>query len=766
MAKTFVITSGKGGVGKSNIAVNVAVELARRQLRTCLFDADLGLANVNLLFGIHPERTVDDLLFRDVPLEQIMIRTEHGVDVLPGSSGVEQLANLDRDRLGDLLSRFQSLDEYDYLLIDTGSGISRNVISFCLAAEETILVLTPENTSLADAYATLKVLSLNGYMGTVRVVVNKCASIPQAKKTYRHFHSVAEKYLKVVLQPGGVVLQDNQLSRAVSLQFPAVALAPESVYSQCIRALVANLLRSRESDSGEDDAAGEDFWARFARVVDGDLLLPGGDSRPTAASPVPQNNITTVSPAEKRQRAAATTPGNSSPYPNVGLWSQDGLPGPVSLYGYILEEESRGGLVSEQIERLVAHDPGLLGRLLATVGQRQRGAGRKRTGIAALIEELGEDSVRRFMVGTATHTLLGWSNAGDLLAVNRLWLHSLRCGLMARSLAELVNYPAPEEVYIGGLLHDLGRLLLQNRFPTLYRHYQPHEHPEEMLEAERQRVGRTHMELGAELLAEWGVNSFIVDGARFHGEPDERIATALDMTRLICVGHRLSIPVEEQVAEGVDSARELLHISPAQVFICMQKVSEEVNRIGALYGIEQHQNEETAHSVLDRFRRRAVELTTLQGVLPPPAAGGGKRAEVRSICRGLQLLFGLNRAICLFPDPQSGKLRATGYGDGYGQDFVDNIVFSLNSKGSSIVEAYRSKGVCVLSGEDLSVLADRQLLGLMRSELLLCLPLQVGGVRSGLVICGIGAVEREHFTPMFSTLELFAARAAARLSHV
>ena len=148
MTKTIVITSGKGGVGKTNISVNTALELAKRDYRTCLFDADFGLANVDIILGLHPEKTLNDVIYGDKNLEDIILHSEAGIDIIPGSSGIEKIANLTSDKISELVSAFSQLSEYDYFLIDTSSGISKSVISFCLAGTETFVVITSEATSL------------------------------------------------------------------------------------------------------------------------------------------------------------------------------------------------------------------------------------------------------------------------------------------------------------------------------------------------------------------------------------------------------------------------------------------------------------------------------------------------------------------------------------------------------------------------------------------------------------------------------------------
>ena len=163
MTRTITITSGKGGVGKTNLSLNLALELARLGHHTCLFDADFGTANVNILLGISPRYDIKDVISKDKVLNEIIIAEGEKIDLLPGSSGVEEMANLSSEQIDGLLSSMSAMEEYDYLLIDTAAGISKNVVSFCLASSEVVLVITHEPTSLTDAYALLKVLAANDF---------------------------------------------------------------------------------------------------------------------------------------------------------------------------------------------------------------------------------------------------------------------------------------------------------------------------------------------------------------------------------------------------------------------------------------------------------------------------------------------------------------------------------------------------------------------------------------------------------------------------
>lgn len=273
MTRTITITSGKGGVGKTNISVNLALHLATLGCRTCLFDADLGLANINILLGLNPEYNLEDVFLNHCALQDIIIRNYKGIDIIPGSSGVEKMANLEEEQVDRLIQSFSELDGYDFLLFDTSAGVSRNVISFCLASSEVVLIITPEPTSLTDAYALLKILSLNGFNGTVKIVVNQCKSIPVAKLAYNKFKETVQKYLPIDVKPLGIVIQDHKVVEAVKTQQPLISLYPESNASKCIKNLTKHLLENQPEDL--ETAGMVSFWSKWLQLIKSPLNLTG-----------------------------------------------------------------------------------------------------------------------------------------------------------------------------------------------------------------------------------------------------------------------------------------------------------------------------------------------------------------------------------------------------------------------------------------------------------------------------------------------------------
>lgn len=295
MTQTIVITSGKGGVGKTGLAANLSVQLASQGYSTCVFDADLGLANINILFGIYTEKTISDVVFHNIPLADIIVKNCHGIDIIPGSSGVEKIADLEPEQTETLIASFAELEKYDYLIFDTSAGVSRNVVSFCLSANMLTLVITSEPTSLTDGYALLKVLCLNGFSAPVKVVVNNCKNTSVAKNTYVKFRDVVRKYLSLEVQPLGFMVADPKVTDAVEKQKPFILLYPETAAAKCLRAIASNLVKQKAECF--HTRSPDQFFKRFIDLFSGRLQFKSTDAvkqppekvKPAAPVPVPES---------------------------------------------------------------------------------------------------------------------------------------------------------------------------------------------------------------------------------------------------------------------------------------------------------------------------------------------------------------------------------------------------------------------------------------------------------------------------------------------
>ena len=246
VARVITVTSGKGGVGKSSISVNLAIALSRVGNRVVILDADFGLANVEVMLGIRPQYNLADLMFRGKSLSDIVTQGPENIGFISGGSGIQELTNLSKDQIVYLIQKLVELDELaDIIIVDTGAGISDSVLEFVAASSEVLLVATPEPTSITDAYALLKTLNRKTDISlqdtVIKMIANRIDTYDDGKELYDKLSLVVSKFLNLKLEYLGAVPQDASVSKAVMKQKPAIALYPNSQFSKSV-ASFANLL--------------------------------------------------------------------------------------------------------------------------------------------------------------------------------------------------------------------------------------------------------------------------------------------------------------------------------------------------------------------------------------------------------------------------------------------------------------------------------------------------------------------------------------------
>ena len=241
--RTITVTSGKGGVGKTNFVVNLGLSLANLKQRVVIFDADLGLSNVDILMGINPPGNLYELLYNNKNIEDIIALGPQNIQFISGGSGFQELSNLDqqqRQKLIDSLNYFQN--QTDFVLIDTGAGISKNVLGFVAAAEEVIVIVTPEPTSLTDAYSLIKVISKFNVQSEVRLIVNMAINKKEAQQTADKIIMVANKFLQIKVSHLGSICMDSMVSQAVKGQKPFVLSSPNCSASKSLGNIAEDLV--------------------------------------------------------------------------------------------------------------------------------------------------------------------------------------------------------------------------------------------------------------------------------------------------------------------------------------------------------------------------------------------------------------------------------------------------------------------------------------------------------------------------------------------
>lgn len=239
ISRVITVTSGKGGVGKSSISVNLAIALSRLGKRVVILDADFGLANIEVMLGIRPTYNLADLIFRGKKLSDIITKGPENIGFISGGSGIQELTNLTKDQIVYLIQKLVELDQMvDIIIIDTGAGINDSVLEFVSSSSEVILIATPEPTSITDAYALLKTLNRKSDFSTddtaIKMIANRVTPDENGEEIFDKLNMVVTRFLNLKLEYFGHIPLDNTVSKAVIMQRPSICEYPNSNFSKLI----------------------------------------------------------------------------------------------------------------------------------------------------------------------------------------------------------------------------------------------------------------------------------------------------------------------------------------------------------------------------------------------------------------------------------------------------------------------------------------------------------------------------------------------------
>ncbi len=240
--QVVAVTGGKGGVGKTNLSVNLSIALAELRHRVLLLDADLGLANVDVLLGLRPKNNLSDVLAGRASMLDVLVNGPGGIRIVPASSGIQSMSQLNPVQHAALINGFAELaEQVDIMVVDTAAGISDTVVNFVLASHEVIVVVCDEPSSITDAYALIKLLHQEHGLFRFKVVANMTRSAKEGQNLFYKLNTVCEKFLEVALQYVGHIPFDENVRSAVQKQKPLLEFAPRSRAAQAIRALAAKV---------------------------------------------------------------------------------------------------------------------------------------------------------------------------------------------------------------------------------------------------------------------------------------------------------------------------------------------------------------------------------------------------------------------------------------------------------------------------------------------------------------------------------------------
>ena len=242
--RVIAVASGKGGVGKTNVSVNLGISLSKLGNRVLLMDADMGLANVDIMLGLQTKYNLSHVLDGEKTLQEVIVEGPGGLKIIPAASGVRRMAQLSAMENAGIINAFSELNgELDILIVDTAAGIADSVISFCRAAQEVVVVVTDEPASITDAYALVKVLSRDYQLTQFRLLANMSRSPAHGKQLYEKFAKVCEQFLDVSIDYLGTVPFDHDLREAVQKQVPVTVYKPNSEATQSFKMMAQQIQR-------------------------------------------------------------------------------------------------------------------------------------------------------------------------------------------------------------------------------------------------------------------------------------------------------------------------------------------------------------------------------------------------------------------------------------------------------------------------------------------------------------------------------------------
>ena len=253
--KIITIASGKGGVGKSNLATNLSICLTKLNKKVLILDADIGMSNIDIIMGVNVKGTIIDVINGEKNIEDIISQTKYGVNIISGGSALNHIEDFTEAQRNKFIHSIEQIHDVDFIIIDTGAGMSKSLLSFIYCSTEFFLITTPEPTSLTDAYSLLKAISNFG-------IINRVIDLEEAKSTYKRIKMVVDKFLNLNLELYGYIIDDKKVSLCVKKQIPFILEYPTSIASKCIIAIAKRMV----SQSREDIVDNKSFLRKMFSI--------------------------------------------------------------------------------------------------------------------------------------------------------------------------------------------------------------------------------------------------------------------------------------------------------------------------------------------------------------------------------------------------------------------------------------------------------------------------------------------------------------------
>ncbi|KRQ87041.1 Flagellum site-determining protein YlxH [Caloramator mitchellensis] len=246
--RVITVTSGKGGVGKSSFVINLAAALRLRGANVAILDADIGMANVDIMYGIKSKYSIYDIIFNKMSINDIIEITREGIKIIPGGSGLQDIIELKEEQREILLEEFSKISDVDILIVDTGAGISNFILDFVSVADELIVITTPEPTSLTDAYSLIKIIANKNSQNNINIVINKVKTILEARDTFEKLNKTVNIFLNKSLNYRGFLFEDIKVGQSIVEQRPYVLAYPKTEASLCMYKIASEILGQKQEN--------------------------------------------------------------------------------------------------------------------------------------------------------------------------------------------------------------------------------------------------------------------------------------------------------------------------------------------------------------------------------------------------------------------------------------------------------------------------------------------------------------------------------------
>jgi putative nucleotidyltransferase with HDIG domain len=519
--------------------------------------------------------------------------------------------------------------------------------------------------------------------------------------------------------------------------------------------MVAHLIKSDAGPHQEDDL--KKFWQRYFDYARQDPALPKKSFQLRSPAGTYENHNQTISPFTERD----------------GIFALDTLPIPTPLLAKALTLQARGELTEEILLDFFCCDPVLMAMAIKLLNGSATGDSRSRqiSRRQQIIEQLGPEVLKTLLHTAAMQRGLQKQSSMETAKVSTdFWAHSCTCAFLAENIAEITAYPFPEEAFIAGLIHDIGRLALQTGYPAVYGRFSENfGHDTALLEMERRIFKMDHAEIAAKALRSWQLDSLLVDAVQYHTESSSRILQAFSLVRIVSLACRMpSSPAGELETDTLGQVLGGLFAEKRQGLItnANEKTRQLAARLNIPFPADRDDSKRAATE--SHFRQQARECALLQSALPGTSAGTTLPEIIRMVFSACDILLCIRPAFCLMPDHQLAVLKALwhpgypqspGYADG---KTPGDIEFSLQWEKSHVVQAFLYGELKIVTKEDKDELplADQQLFHLLKTDKFICMPMIAKERNRGIIVFGLQKNQHTKIDSLRKQLEQFGVQAA------